>query len=165
MHWCLLSALILPYFFTAPKGTYYSTVFCHNQGRNNIITQYPFIRTREIMFFDIFSSALCKSCKVIQETRVTKQWIITWYWVHRGIAENVAHTLNSQKTPHSSISQASYGMPIVRIFEKLARVEMGPYRTCLNCMMALWIFNKLFIVTIECITEEIGAFRGKMTCD
>ena len=42
---------------------------------------------------------------------------------------NINQTLDSQKTPHISPSRASYGVPFVRIFEKIGRVITAPHCT------------------------------------
>ena len=44
-----------------------------------------------------------------------------WHW------ENISQTLDSQKTPHSLPSWASYGVSFVRILEKIYRVIMAPW--------------------------------------
>ena len=44
-----------------------------------------------------------------------------WQW------ENISQTLDSQKTPHTSPSWVSYGVPFVRILEKIDRVIRAPH--------------------------------------
>ena len=46
---------------------------------------------------------------------------LQWQW------QNVSQTLDSQNTPHTSPSRASYGVSFVSILEKIDRVLMAPY--------------------------------------
>ena len=48
---------------------------------------------------------------------------LRWQW------QNVNQTSNLQQTPHTSPSRASYGVSIVRIWEKIDRVIVAPHCT------------------------------------
>ena len=46
--------------------------------------------------------------------------------------QNINQSLCSQKTPHTSSSQASYGVSIVRVLETIDRIVMA-----LHCIMTM----------------------------
>ena len=64
-------------------------------GMKSSVHQHKQIQLSGVQFFMIFNMAL---------------W---WQW------QNVDQTLNWQKTPHTSASQVSYGVSVVRILEKI----------------------------------------------
>ena len=53
--------------------------------------------------------------------------------------QNIHQTLNSQKTPHSSPSRASYGVSFVRIWEKIDRFITTPHRIGVSVIHVIYL--------------------------
>ena len=63
----------------------------------------------------------------LQSGAVITRSNITSYFTHHWLMRNVNQSLDAQKTLHTSPSRASYGVSIVKIWEKIDRVITAPH--------------------------------------
>ena len=83
---------------------------------------------------------------------ITRSYLLPYYIPHFDKWQKKNEILKPQQTPHISPSRASYGVSIVRIWEKIDRVITATYCMCVILYLLvrlLWATNTyIFVITM-----------------